>query len=64
MLTMSTLLQEISAVVVEADLGLYGIIAFTVVLLIMMGTILDSVSIMVAVVIALIADPQLSLVLL
>ncbi len=47
MLTMSSLPQELSALAIDADLGLYGFIAVYVVLLILMGTILDSVSIMV-----------------
>ena len=47
MLTMSSLPQEISAFAIDANLGLYGFVAAYVVLLILMGTILDSISIMV-----------------
>lgn len=47
MLTMSNLPQQMSDIALSANLGLYGFIAFYVVLLILLGTILDSVSIMV-----------------
>jgi len=47
MLAMSNLPQQMSALAVDADLGLYGFVALYIVLLIVLGTILDSVSIMV-----------------
>ncbi len=47
MLAMSNLPQQMSAFAVDADLGLYGFVALYVLLLILLGTILDSVSIMV-----------------
>jgi tripartite ATP-independent transporter DctM subunit len=47
MLAMSNLPQQMGAFAIEANLGLYGFVALYIVLLIMLGTILDSVSIMV-----------------
>ena len=47
MLAMSNLPQQMSSLAVEADLGLYGFVALYILLLIVLGTILDSVSIMV-----------------
>ena len=47
MLAMSNLPQQMSAFAVDANLGLYGFVTLYVVLLILLGTILDSVSIMV-----------------
>ena len=47
MLAMSSLPQEISSFASNADLGLYGFLALFILLLILLGTILDSVSIMV-----------------
>ena len=47
MLAMSNLPQQMSALVAGADLGLYGFVAAFIVLAILLGTILDSVSIMV-----------------
>ena len=47
MLAMSSLPQQVSTYAIDANLGLYGFVAVYVLLLIVMGTILDSVSIMV-----------------
>ena len=47
MLTMSGLPQQMSTFATDANLGLYGFLALFIVLLILLGTILDSVSIMV-----------------
>jgi len=47
MLAMSNLPQQMSALVAGADLGLYGFVAAFIVLAVLLGTILDSVSIMV-----------------
>jgi tripartite ATP-independent transporter DctM subunit len=47
MLAMSNLPQQVSGFAAEADLGLYGFMAVYIVLLVILGTILDSVSIMV-----------------
>lgn len=47
MLAMSNLPQQMGAFAIEAELGLYGFVALYIVLLILLGTILDSVSIMV-----------------
>jgi len=47
MLTMSNLPQQVSALAVGADLGLYGFVALFILLVVLLGTILDSVSIMV-----------------
>ena len=47
MLTMSDLPQQMSSFATDANLGLYGFLALFIILLILLGTILDSVSIMV-----------------
>jgi tripartite ATP-independent transporter DctM subunit len=47
MLAMSNLPQQMSALVAGAELGLYGFVATFIVLVVLLGTILDSVSIMV-----------------
>ncbi len=47
MLAMSNLPQQVSTFAAEADLGLYGFMFLYIVLLVLLGTILDSVSIMV-----------------